>query len=228
MHTADDRSHQRGPAGGCGWRRRHDRLLSPSYLEPLPRLTDAEPKQQIVLEAARHGIAIYSSHTALDAAQGGINDWIAEGLGDGDIRALEPAPTLPASEQCKLVTFCPADAVDRLRSALATVGAGRIGDYELCSFELTGTGTFLGGSTTNPAVGRRGALDPFAVACFQIKFIKMIPVNFLNVSAAQNIYFDAVFYRFAPFTFDDFALARSQGLKKVVEAFISAVKPVIL
>ncbi len=131
----------------------------PPIFEPLPRLTDAEPKQQIVLEAARHGIAIYSSHTALDAAQGGINDWIAEGLGDGDIRALAPAPTLPVSEQCKLVTFCPADAVDRLRSALATVGAGRIGDYELCSFELTGTGTFLGGSTTNPAVGRRGALE---------------------------------------------------------------------
>ena len=131
----------------------------PAIFEPLPRLTDADPKQQIVLESARRGIAIYSPHTALDAAQGGINDWIAEGLGDGDIRALEPAPTLPVSEQCKLVTFCPADAVDRLRSALATVGAGRIGDYELCSFELTGTGTFLGGATTHPAVGRRGALE---------------------------------------------------------------------
>jgi dinuclear metal center YbgI/SA1388 family protein len=131
----------------------------PPIFEPLPRLTDADPKQQIVLTAARRGIAIYSPHTALDAAQGGINDWIAEGFGDGDIRALEPAPTLPVNEQRKLVTFCPADAVDRLRSALATVGAGRIGDYELCSFELAGTGTFLGGSTTSPAVGRRGALE---------------------------------------------------------------------
>jgi len=131
----------------------------PPIFRPLPRLTDADPLQRIVLEAARRGISVYSPHTALDAAPGGVNDWIATGLGDGDVRALRPAPVLPESEQCKLVTFCPADAVDRLRGALATVGAGRIGEYELCSFELTGTGTFLGGPGTHPAVGRRGALE---------------------------------------------------------------------
>ena len=131
----------------------------PPIFQPLPRLTDVDPKQRLVLEAARRGISIYSPHTALDAAPGGINDWIAKGLGDGDVRALRPAPVLPESEQCKLVTFCPADAVDKLRSALATVGAGRIGEYELCSFELAGTGTFLGGPGTHPSVGRRGALE---------------------------------------------------------------------
>ncbi|MHC4217425.1 MAG: Nif3-like dinuclear metal center hexameric protein, partial [Planctomycetota bacterium] len=105
----------------------------PPIFEPLIRLTDATARQQIALEAARGGVAVYSPHTALDAAPGGINDWIAKGLGTGDIRALVPQPVLPASEQCKVVTFCPADAVDRLRSALATGGAGRIGKYELCS-----------------------------------------------------------------------------------------------
>lgn len=131
----------------------------PPIFAPLARITDADPKQRIILEAARRGIAVYSPHTALDAAPDGINDWIAAGLGDGDVRALQPAMTLPESEQCKLVTFCPAETAERLRAALATVGAGRIGDYELCSFEMTGTGTFLGGSGTNPAVGRRGTLE---------------------------------------------------------------------
>ena len=131
----------------------------PPIFEPLTRLTDADPKQRIVLEAARRGIAVYSPHTALDAAPDGINDWIAAGLGEGDVRALRPALTLPETEQCKLVTFCPADTADRLRNAWATAGAGRIGDYELCSFELAGTGTFLGGARTNPAVGRRGTLQ---------------------------------------------------------------------
>ena len=131
----------------------------PPIFQPMTRITDADPKQRIVLEAARRGIAVYSLHTALDAAPDGINDWIAAGLGDGDVRALRPAMTLPESEQCKLITFCPPEKAERVRNALATVGAGRIGDYELCSFELTGTGTFLGGPGTHPTVGRSGTLE---------------------------------------------------------------------
>jgi dinuclear metal center YbgI/SA1388 family protein len=131
----------------------------PPIFEPLARLTDATPGQRIALEAARNSVAVYSPHTALDAAPGGVNDWIAEGLGRGDVRALDARSALPSSEQCKLVTFCPADAAERLRSALATVGAGRIGRYELCSFEIAGTGTFFAGEGTSPRVGRKGDLQ---------------------------------------------------------------------
>ncbi len=130
----------------------------PPIFDPLERVTDVEPKQRIVLEAARAGIAIYSPHTALDAAPGGVNDWIAEGLGSGDVRALEAHGAQPESEQCKIVTFCPAESVERLRNTLAAAGAGRIGKYELCSFEITGMGTFLGGKETTPSVGRRGEI----------------------------------------------------------------------
>ncbi len=131
----------------------------PPIFEPMSRVTDASAGQRIVLEAARHRLGVYSPHTALDAALGGINDWIAEGLGHGDVRALEAQAERPPTEECKLVTFCPANAVDRLRNALATVGAGRIGRYELCSFEIAGTGTFLGGAGTAPKVGRPGSLQ---------------------------------------------------------------------
>ena len=131
----------------------------PPIFDALQRVTDAEPKQRIVLEAARAGIAIYSPHTALDAAPGGVNDWLAAGLGSGDVRALEAHAAQPESEQCKIVTFCPAEAVERLRNTLAASGAGRIGKYQLCSFEISGTGTFLAGKDTTPAVGRRGAIQ---------------------------------------------------------------------
>jgi len=131
----------------------------PPIFEPLRALTDRTPKESIVLEAAHRGIAVHSPHTALDAAPGGVNDWIAAGLGAGDVRSLEVHPSLPESQQCKLVTFCPAEAVDQLRKALAAIGAGRIGPYELCSFEIAGTGTFLGGPGTSPAVGRSGRLE---------------------------------------------------------------------
>jgi hypothetical protein len=56
----------------------------------------------------------------------------------------------------KLVVFVPPDALDRVRDALFAAGAGRIGEYERCSWYTEGTGTFLGGEGTRPAVGARG------------------------------------------------------------------------
>jgi dinuclear metal center YbgI/SA1388 family protein len=131
----------------------------PPIFEPLKSLTDETEKQSIALQAAGAGIAVYSPHTALDAAPGGVNDWLAESLGPGDVRALLCRESLPRTEEHKVVTFCPADSIDRLRNALAAVGAGRIGEYERCSFEMAGTGTFLGGPGTTPVVGRRGQLE---------------------------------------------------------------------
>jgi hypothetical protein len=56
----------------------------------------------------------------------------------------------------KLVVFGPAEALDVVRDALFAAGAGRIGEYERCSWYTGGTGTFLGGAGTTPTVGERG------------------------------------------------------------------------
>ena len=56
----------------------------------------------------------------------------------------------------KLVVFVPAEALDAVRDAVFAAGAGRIGQYERCSWYAEGTGTFLGGPGTDPAVGERG------------------------------------------------------------------------
>ena len=56
----------------------------------------------------------------------------------------------------KLVVFVPEGALDAVRDALFAAGAGRIGDYERCSWYTAGTGTFLGGEATDPSIGERG------------------------------------------------------------------------
>ena len=56
----------------------------------------------------------------------------------------------------KLVVFVPREALDAVRGALFAAGAGRIGDYERCSWYTEGTGTFLGGESTSPNVGQPG------------------------------------------------------------------------
>ena len=56
----------------------------------------------------------------------------------------------------KLVVFVPPESLDAVRDALFAAGAGRIGDYERCSWYTQGTGTFLGGESTSPTLGERG------------------------------------------------------------------------
>jgi hypothetical protein len=56
----------------------------------------------------------------------------------------------------KLIVFVPREALDSVREALFAAGAGRIGNYEHCSWYTEGTGTFLGGKGSTPNVGRAG------------------------------------------------------------------------
>jgi hypothetical protein len=77
-----------------------------------------------------------------------------------DVRALVPQPVRETSQEMKLVVFVPRDAVEQIRGALATAGAGQIGEYEVCSFASDGWGTFFGtDGSTDPAVGESGRLE---------------------------------------------------------------------
>jgi dinuclear metal center YbgI/SA1388 family protein len=109
--------------------------------------------------AAKAGFAVYSPHTALDAAPLGLNDWLASGLGSGSVRPLSPHLSVDAGADFKLVVFVPKSAADSLREALAAAGAGVIGAYSQCSFNLDGEGTFLGDENTEPAVGSALTLE---------------------------------------------------------------------
>jgi hypothetical protein len=56
----------------------------------------------------------------------------------------------------KLVVFVPESALDTVRDALFAAGAGRVGEYERCSWYTAGTGTFMGGESSDPAIGEAG------------------------------------------------------------------------
>lgn len=112
-----------------------------------------------LLRALESGMAVYSPHSALDATTDGVTDWLAEGLGKGDRRAIVPSAGVDPRQTHKVVTFVPAEHVERLRNALASAGAGRIGEYELCSFTVRGMGTFRGSEKSRPVVGSAGQLE---------------------------------------------------------------------
>jgi dinuclear metal center YbgI/SA1388 family protein len=125
----------------------------PPIFQPLKRVVVGS----LVFDAIRRGVAIYSPHTALDAAQGGTNDMLADVLGLTDRQVLRSGELKPT--QYKLVVFVPAEAAERVSRAMFEAGAGKIGNYSSCSFRLPGTGTFFGQEGARPAVGQAGKLE---------------------------------------------------------------------
>ena len=124
----------------------------PLLFRPLKALTPASASGRLALRLARAGIACYASHTNLDAQHGGVSFALAEQLGVGGLEILAPAK----HDLVKLVTFVPEQAADRVREALANVGAGQIGAYSGCAFVSGGTGYFTPGPGADPAVGTAG------------------------------------------------------------------------
>lgn len=142
----------------------------PPIFNPLSTLTDATHTERIIRGAAEAEIAIYSPHTALDAAADGVTDWLCEGISTkpgnakegvikGDCRALQPNPGGDPEREVKVITFVPSAEIDHVRNALGTAGAGGIGNYHLCSFTTAGEGTFLPQQGSNPTIGDIGQLE---------------------------------------------------------------------
>jgi len=124
----------------------------PLLFQPLDGVTADGYVSSLALGFAEAGIGLYSAHTNLDAAPGGVSFALARQLGLGEIGFLDGfEDTL-----YKLAVFVPTDAFTTVREALADAGAGQIGDYEACAFSVAGTGFFKPGADTNPHIGAAG------------------------------------------------------------------------
>lgn len=110
--------------------------------------------ERCVAKAIKNDIAIYAAHTNLDSVFGGVNSKICEKLELQNCRILAPTPGFLK----KLVTFVPIADAEKVRNAILEAGAGHIGNYDSCSFNQTGSGTFRGNDRTNPYVGEKNQL----------------------------------------------------------------------
>ncbi len=125
----------------------------PIVFSGLKKITGKNYVERTLLKAIKNDVAIYAAHTNLDSVTGGVNGKICEKLGLADCRILEPAGGLLK----KLVTFVPVDHAEKVRQAVFAAGAGHIGNYDSCSFNAHGQGTFRGNDSTTPFVGEKGA-----------------------------------------------------------------------
>ena len=150
----------------------------PVLFKPVQRLTASNSEGRMLLKLMRHGIAVYSPHTAYDNSATGINQQLAELFELTDIAPLRPRP---AGDHFKLVTFVPEGQLDAVRRAVWDAGAGAIGNYRECSFNLRGVGTFFGTEGANPAMGQAGRLEQIDEV--RVEFV--CPANRLDRAIAQ-------------------------------------------
>ncbi len=137
-------------AHGCNLIISHHPLIFKGYKS----ITGKDYVERCILKAIRNDIVIYSAHTNLDNAAGGVNFKIAEKIGLKNVQILEPKE----NSLLKLVTFVPSAQADTVRKTLFNAGCGTIGNYDSCSYNTKGEGTFRAGEGTNPFCGSIGEL----------------------------------------------------------------------
>jgi len=124
----------------------------PIVFKGLKRFNGSNYVERTVMLAIKNDIAIYAAHTNIDSVRGGVSEKICDLIGLKNKKILSPV----SEDLKKLVTFVPVDHADKVREALFAAGAGHIGNYDSCSYNMEGVGTFRGGEDAKPFVGEKG------------------------------------------------------------------------
>ena len=124
----------------------------PLIFRGVKRLSGDSLTEKCIVKAIKHDIAIYACHTNVDNVYGGVSHRMAEMIGLSDIRTLDSQN----NKSLKLSTFIPHKYVDSVSNALFSAGAGRLGNYDSCSYTTEGFGSFRACYGANPFVGKIG------------------------------------------------------------------------
>ncbi|MDE6692203.1 MAG: Nif3-like dinuclear metal center hexameric protein [Muribaculaceae bacterium] len=124
----------------------------PLFFKGEKRLTGSTPQQVSAMNAIAAGITIYSTHTASDSTKGGVSYLLAKQIGVTPLRVLSPLQ----GKLVRLDVMVPDSHLDDVRIALFDAGAGAVGNYDCCSFNISGTGTFRPLAGSDPSIGEEG------------------------------------------------------------------------
>jgi dinuclear metal center YbgI/SA1388 family protein len=126
----------------------------PLIFNPLKRITGNSHCERIIIQAIKNDIVLYAIHTNLDNILSGVNRRFAENLHLTNIRILSPSH----HNLYKLVTYIPEKYLNQVRNSLFEAGAGHIGNYSHCSYNVDGVGTFKPNEQANPFAGNKNEI----------------------------------------------------------------------
>lgn len=162
----------------------------PPIYRPLGNLQTDFPQGRLMEKLIKNDIAVYAAHTNLDVAWGGVNDMLAEALGLSDTSVLV---TTYEAELVKIAVFVPESHEEAVREALGKAGAGAIGDYEFCSYTLSGTGRFRPTKDANPYIGEAGKMEKTEESKIEVVIRKTEKDRAIKAMIAAHPYEEAAY-----------------------------------
>lgn len=156
----------------------------PILFSGLKKITGKNYVERAVIKAIKNDIAIYAVHTALDNHQEGVNKIFCNALGLKNTKILIPKQNFIR----KLTTYTTVENAKKLREALFEAGAGKIGNYENCSFNSNGTGTYKGMQNSDPVIGERFEFMEAEESKIEVTFEKYLESKILKALFNNHIY----------------------------------------
>ncbi|MEZ4852693.1 Nif3-like dinuclear metal center hexameric protein [Flavobacterium sp.] len=156
----------------------------PILFSGLKKITGKNYVERAIIKAIRNDIAIYAIHTALDNHKNGVNKIFCDALGLTNTKILIPKQNFIK----KLVTYTIPENTEKLRNALFEAGAGNIGNYENCSFNSEGIGTYKGNENSNPKIGNKFEWVQNTEVKIEVTFEKHLESKILKALFNNHIY----------------------------------------
>jgi dinuclear metal center YbgI/SA1388 family protein len=156
----------------------------PILFSGIKKITGKNYVERSILKAIKNDIAIYAVHTALDNHKNGVNKIFCDALGLKNTKVLVPKNNFIQ----KLVTYTIPENVEKLRNALFDAGAGKIGNYEDCSFTSQGIGTYMGNENSNPEIGERFEFVEAQETKIEVTFEKYLQSKILKALFSNHVY----------------------------------------
>jgi dinuclear metal center YbgI/SA1388 family protein len=162
----------------------------PLVFKGLKRFTGSSYVDRTLIKAIKNDVAIYAIHTNLDNVTAGVNKALADKIGLHNLRILAPKSGILK----KLVTLCPTQHADAVRTALFNAGAGQIGHYAQCSFNVAGEGTFTAQEGANPFVGSIGIPQTEAELRIEVLYPEHIEKTVLSALKEAHPYEEVAYF----------------------------------
>jgi dinuclear metal center YbgI/SA1388 family protein len=156
----------------------------PIIFSGLKKITGKNYVERSVLKAIKNDIAIYAVHTALDNHKNGVNKIFCDALGLVNTKILIPKSNFIQ----KLITYTIPENAEQVRNALFEAGAGKIGNYEDCSFNSQGIGTYMGNENSNPEIGERFEFVETQEIKIEVIFEKQLQGKVLQALFKNHVY----------------------------------------
>jgi dinuclear metal center YbgI/SA1388 family protein len=123
----------------------------PFIFQPLKKITSEHREYEMIRLAMISGVTLAALHTNVDNSISGLNALMCRNIGIQNPAILAPKRGM----LLKLATFCPDMHAEKVRTALFEAGAGHIGNYDRCSFNSKGQGSFRASDAATPFVGEK-------------------------------------------------------------------------